>query len=220
MSNHRTTRIAAVLACAASLLFFSWAAPAQTSEERAYGSKIVAEYDLPAEQIAKFAAFQPSTPDKHESAVVNTLLADTEDWSGPAFDAQQSGNPYTIVVTISGNAKTDGPASTLWNAGWEIHHENGDQTALNVLPGLAKTEAKAGETFTVTAAATPTSFKEDRNVSVFLGLVNARNIELRSVHVQVWSGFAQTSFLDVLGPARWLLVGLVMLVLWWFWFRR
>jgi len=93
-------------------------------------------------------------------------------------------------------------------------------TTLNVLPGFAHAEAKAGEAFTVTAAAPPTSFKEDRNVSVFLGLVNARNIELRSVHVQVWSGFAPTSFLDVLGPARWLLVGLVMLVLWWFWFKR
>jgi len=50
--------------------------------------------------------------------------------------------------------------------------------------------------------------------------VNARNIEISSVRVQVWSGMAPTSFLEVLGPARWLLVGVVMLVLWWFWFKR
>lgn len=70
------------------------------------------------------------------------------------------------------------------------------------------------------AAATPISFKEDRRVAVSLGLVNARNIEITGVRVKVWSGLAPTSFLDVLGPARWLLVGVVMLVLWWFWFRR
>jgi len=89
-----------------------------------------------------------------------------------------------------------------------------------VLPGLAKTEAKAGEAFTVTAAATPSSFKEDRKVAVALALVNARNIEISSVRVQVWSGLAPTTFLEALGPARWLLVGVVMLVLWWFWFKR
>ena len=89
-----------------------------------------------------------------------------------------------------------------------------------MLPGLAKTEAKAGEAFTVTAAATPSSFKEDRKVAVALALVNARNIEISSVRVQVWSGLVPTTFLEMLGPARWLLVGVVMLVLWWFWFKR
>jgi len=175
---------------------------------------------LPPEQIAKFAAFEPSGPIPGESAITSTLLAKTEDWTGPAFDGNTSGNPYTIVVTLSGTAKTDGPSATLWNAGWAILSENGNQARLTVLPGLAKTEAKAGEAFTVTAAATPSSFKEDRKVAVALALVNARNIEISSVRVQVWSGMAPTTFLEVLGPARWLLVGVVMLVLWWFWFKR
>ena len=217
MSTHRSFGIAAVLACAVSLS--SFCSVTLAADERAYGKKIVGEYDLPPEQIAKFAAFEPSAPEKHDSTLTNTLLAKTEDWSGPPLDAPTSGNPYTIVVTLSGTAKADGPAATLWNAGWEIRSENGNQTRLTILPGLAKTEAKAGETFSVTAAVTPTSFKEDRNVAASLGLVNARNIEIRSVHVQVWSGMAPTSFLEVLGPARWLLVGVVMLVLW-FWFRR
>ena len=217
MRTHRLFRIAAVLACAASLSSFC---SVTLAGEHAYGKKIVAEYDLPPEQIAKFAAFEPSGPVKGESAISSALLAKTEDWSGPPLSATTSGNPYTIVVTLSGTAKADGPAATLWNAGWAIHSDDGNQTRLTVLPGLAKTEAKAGETFTVTAAAAPTSFKEDRNVAASLGLVNARNIEIRSVHVQVWSGMAPTSFLEMLGPARWLLVGMVMLVLWWSWFKR
>jgi hypothetical protein len=221
MNPPRFPRTAAALSCAA-ILFFSHCALAVSDgpTERAYGKKIVADYQLPVEQIAKFTAFEPSGPVKGESAIISTLTAKTEDWSGPRLDGATSGNPYTIVVTVSGTAKADGPAATLWNAGWAIQSENGDQIRMTVLPGLAKTEAKGGEAFTVTAAATPTSFKEDRAVAVALGLVNARNIEIGSVRVQVWSGMAPTSFLDMLGPARWLLVGVVMLVLWWFWFKR
>jgi hypothetical protein len=152
--------------------------------------------------------------------VTGALLANSADWSGPVLSAPISGNPYTIVVTLSGSAIADGPATTLWKAGWEIGGENGSEARLFVLPGLGKTQARAGEAFSVTAAVTPTSFKEDRDVAVSLGLVNARNIEITGVRVQVWSGMAPTSFLDLLGPARWLLVGVVMLVLWWFWFRR
>lgn len=211
------TRIVAMLSGTLLLVFSTavWCA-----SERAYGKTIIAEYDLPPEQIAKFAAFEPSAPTPHESTLTNTLLAKSEDWSGPSLNAVTSGNPYTIVVTIQGTAKADGPAATLWNAGWAINSENGNQTRLNVLPGLSKTEAKAGESFSVTAAATPTSFKEDRNVGVALSLVNIRNLELKSVHVQVWSGMAPISFLEMLGPARWLLVGVVMVVLWWFWIKR
>src|SRR3954471_15958519 len=88
--------------------------------ERAFGKKVIAEYELPPEQIAKFAAFEPSAPTPGESTLTSTLLAKTEDWTGPAFDGNTSGNPYTIVVTLSGSATTDGPSATLWNAGWAI----------------------------------------------------------------------------------------------------
>jgi hypothetical protein len=210
----------AVWLSGAVLLFLCFSTSALCASERAYGRTIVAEYDLPPEQIAKFAAFEPGAPPKGESAIVGTLLAKTEDWVGPQIDGVTSGNPYTVVVTITATAKADGPAATLWNAGWNIYSENGDQMRMQVLPGLAKTEAKAGETFSVTAPAAPSSFKEDRKVGAALSLVNVRNLELKSVHVQVWSGMAPISFLEVLGPARWVLVGVVMLVLWWFWFKR
>ncbi len=219
MIKSRFAQTAAWLSSAA-LLLLCFSTTARCETERAYGKKMIAEYELPPEQIAKFAAFEPSAPVKGESAITGTLLAKTEDWVGPQIDGVTSGNPYTVVVTITGAAKADGPATTLWNAGWNIYSENGDQMRMTVLPGLAKTEAKAGETFSVTAPAAPSSFKEDRKVGAALSLVNVRNMELKSVRVQVWSGMAPTSFLEVLGPARWLLVGVVMLVLWWFWFKR
>lgn len=218
MTSRKSLQALGAATCLA-MLFLSCSTPVLAGE-RAYGKKIIAEYDLSSEQIAKFVAFEPSGPTKGESAVTATLLAKTEDWTGPPIDGLTSGNPYTIVVTVSGTAKADGPSATLWNAGWAIRSENGDQTRLTILPGLAKTEAKAGETFAVTAPATPSSFKEDRKVAVALGLVNARNIEITGVKVQIWSGMAPVSFLEVLGPARWLLVGVVMLVFWWFWFKR
>ncbi len=218
MRNRWLSRLALAAGCA---IFFSNCsmAIAETANARAFGKRIVAEYDLPEEQIAKFAAFQPSAPLKHESAIANALLAKTEEWSGPVFSAYSADNPYTIVVTLSAVAKEDGAAATLWDAGWALQSENGNQTRLNVLGGLAKSDAKAGEAFTVTAAATPASFKEDRKVGVVLGLVNARNADIKGVHLQVWSGMAPISFLDLLGPARWILPGVVMAALW-YWFKR
>jgi hypothetical protein len=122
-------------------------------------------------------------------------------------------------VTLSAIAKEDGAAATLWNSGWALQSDNGNQMQLNVLGGLAKTEAKAGEAFTVSVATRPVSFKEDRKVGVVLALVNTRNAEIKGVHVQVWSGMAPISLLELLGPARWILPGLVMLALW-YWFKR
>lgn len=199
-------------------------APAQSalaaSPDKKYGKELVAEFAVPSEIIAKYASFQPSEPQKGESAIVNAMLADTVNWIGHQLDAETRKNPYTIVVTVLGTAKVDGDASSLWQYGWEIEHPmNGPEQRLFPLPGIGKSGVKAGDTMMITVAAMPTSFKENRSVRPVLGFVNARNLEINSVRVQVWSGMAGMSWVDILSAFRWALIPMIILGLMW-WFRR
>jgi hypothetical protein len=196
----------------------AWAQPAPAEGPR-FGKRMVAEYELPPETIAQFASLKRTPPDKHESALVNALLTQSVDWKGPILDVRTADNPYTIVVTVNGVPTADGDAATMWTAGWQLTKGDFDDVR-KPLAGLTRPDARGGEKFVVTAAAMPTSFKEDGRMGVVLGLVDARNVTIESVRVQLWSGLPSTTWLEAVGAFRWALVGVVMLVLWWFWFRR
>lgn len=193
-------------------------ASAQLPEKGKYGKTLVAHFRVPPEIVAKYASFTASPPKPGDSPVISAMTADSVDWVSPAFDVKTSGNPHTLVVTMTGSAKADGGAGAVWTAGWKL---DTGVTVQQLLPGLAKPEAKAGEWFMVTGAS-PTTFKEDRSVSVDLGLVRTRNMDIASVQIDVWSGAADVGFLDVIGgwPARLVIFGLVLMVLWRLGFRR
>lgn len=188
-------------------------APQHPSE---YGKKMVAEYDLSSQQIAKFAAFKPSAPNPQESTLINALLADTEDWVGDVLKTDAASNPYTLVVTLTGKARADGDVTTLWQSGWQM--EDGVKK-LQAFPGLSKSGMKAGERLIITKASSPSHFTESKEVSPVLGLMNARNFEFESVKAQLWSGIGVPTKTEKFFSYYWLLAGLVMLVLFW-WFRR
>jgi hypothetical protein len=199
---------AVVLACA------SADSPAKESK---YGKTLVAQYEVPQEVVMKYADFVPSKPDKHESAIVNAMLADTVDWVGRPLNVESSKNPYTVVVTVIGKAKSAGDATSLWQVGWKLE---GGESLMNPLGGLSKSDVKAGERVELTVAARPTSFKEDRSVGVVLGLVNARNFDIDRVNVAIWSGIPGATGLQLFGAYYWVILGAVMIALWWFWMRR
>jgi hypothetical protein len=90
---------------------------------------------------------------------------------------------------------------------------------LSVLPGIAKVGAKAGERLEMTGTS-PTSFKESRKVGVALELVNAKNLNFDSVHVEVWSGVPEPSKLEISYAFRYAIVGLVLGLLFWWWRRN
>jgi hypothetical protein len=185
--------------------------------EEQYGKHLVAQYQIPPETIEKYASFEPSAPLKHESKVHNVLLAKSEEWSAPWLDVKWNANPYVIVVTLAGTAQADGDAVTMWQAGWRLDDR---ETRMWAFPGLTRLGLKAGEPFTVTAVAPPVSFKEDRSVAVALGLVNARNVDIKSVDVAVWSGIPGASWLDYLGAFNYLAVALIFGGLIWYFRRR
>ena len=204
----------AALLAAIALAGASTDSPAKESK---YGKTLIKEYEVPQEVVMKYADFVPSKPDKHESAIVNAMLADTVDWVGGPLNVEQARNPYTVVVTVTGKAKSAGDATSLWQVGWKLE---GGESLMNPLGGLSKSDVKAGERVELSVAARPTSFKEDRAVGVVLGMVNARNFDIDRVHVAIWSGIPGATGLQLFGAYYWVILGAVMIALWWFWMRR
>lgn len=212
--------LAALPICLGSAMFTTSASatdgpPARDSKE--YGQTLVTEYDVSAEIIEKFNSFQPSSPNKGESALMNTLLANTQDWFGPFFHVNASQNPYRVVVTLSGYAKADGDAVTMWQGGWRL---DDGMTRRTVIAGLTKSDVRAGEKLVLTAASSPNSFAKDMEVSPSLGLIKAQNMDIKSVHVQVWSGVASVSPVQAILSMPWFIVAVVFGFLTWRWRRR
>ncbi|GAB3258942.1 hypothetical protein [Chitinimonas naiadis] len=181
-----------------------------------YGKLILAEAEMPQAMLDRFNAFKPSRPNPNESALINSATAETLDWYGHAVGVDAADGPYTVVITLYATAKAAGPATSMWQAGWEL--ENG-QSRRSLVPGLSKADAKAGEKLIITAASQPLRFNSDQQARPVLALVNARNIEINAMRVVVVAGVAASSWRDWFWVLRGLLVVGVMFVLWWFWFR-
>jgi hypothetical protein len=182
-----------------------------------FGKSLTMDVVLPPELLGRYAAFKPSKPDANESTLVNSMLADSVDWTGAPILVTAKDSPFTVVVTITGTARADGDVATMWQAGWKLEDGSTRSTAF---PGLSRNGVKAGERVVMTKAATPTSFKSDRTVMPVLSFVRASNVDIDGVRVQVWSGMGRTSPLQWLMAYRWLLIGVVMLAFALIWLRR
>jgi hypothetical protein len=201
----RTPRVLA--AALAAVLFVGLPLHAAPKEE-AHGKTLVAEHKVPEAVLQKFAAHKTSKPVQGESAVVNAMLADTEDWVAPEMATSSNSNPYTLVIKVTGRAKADGDVTSLWHAGWRF---DDGATRLAPVAGMVAQSAKAGDVVTLVGKA-PISFKEDRTLAPAIGLVKADNLRFDEVTVQVWSGVASSSFKDIFFSFPALFFGIVLLV--------
>lgn len=214
------TRAARAQSITLSLLLLAAAAFALAPVVRAAdppraGKTLLAQHDVPAELIARMASFKPSAPARGESALTQAQIADAIEWTGPPIDTLPARNPYLIAVTVTGKVRADGDVATLWRTGWNLD----DQMRGNVLPGLSRSQMKAGQSFEARAVGQPLSFKEARKVAPIVGLVNASNLDIAAVHVEVWSGLASPGWRDLLFSLQGALVGVAMLGLIWWWRR-
>jgi hypothetical protein len=180
-----------------------------------YGKRMEFEVMLTAEEVARFANWIPPEENSKQISPQAALLASTKDWTGDEFNVGSGSGPYTIVVTLTGKAKEAGDVVTLWNSGWYVK----DSTRTTPLPGLSRDGLKAGERVVMTKASQPIRFKEAGANRPVLELVNARNFEFESIKVQVWSGIGENSWHDIFLSFRWVLLGVVFLLLRW-WARR
>lgn len=178
------------LLLAAMGLFVAATTPAQGREPRAFGKRLVAQYQLPPDAIARYAAMAAGTAQK----VVRreeSMFADQLPWIGPRQRAGVGHNPYTLVFTVSGVAKATGEVFAHWQAGWEIQESPvASRELLMQVPQVARTGVAAGQAITLTAHSTRLSFRGERSVAPMLGLVQTRNLDINDVQVQVWSGDA------------------------------
>jgi len=181
-----------------------------------FGKQVVAEFELPQAMLDRFNNFKPSRPVPGESLLINSLMADTLDWTGKPVGVTSGEGPYTLVITLYATAKGPGDASSLWQAGWELANEQGHR---GLVPGLSHADAKAGEKLIITAATSPLRFKSDQMARPVLGLAKVRNMEINAIRVSVVSGVAASSWSEWYRVWASGLVVLFMLVLWWFWFR-
>jgi hypothetical protein len=172
-----------------------------------FGQTKLAEFTIDEETINKMQKLKPSKPEPGQLAIVNALLADSVDWYGETLELSNQKNPYTIVLTMTGETIADGDVVSMWTAGWR---DSEGLTKANPVPGLSKLGLKAGEPFSITAAATSNSVTTNSNLTPMVGMSKLENINLTKVTVQVWSGIPEASGVQIFSAMNILLLGIAM----------
>ena len=173
--------VRAALIVAAALAFFH-AMPAASKPPRAHGREMVAQYQLPADAVARYALRDVASSEPADSFV------DTA-WLGPLQAAGAGRNPYTLVLSVNGVAKAAGEVRTQWQAGWEVRESPlATREVLMTLGSVSERAVAAGAPVALTVVGAPLTFRGERQVAPLLHLVSARNLDISDVQVQVWSG--------------------------------
>jgi len=198
------------LVLASLLAFVALEAAAQLpTKPGKYGKTLIADVVLPPSQLDKMAAFLDTLRASNHGAQNSVAFGETVDWIGEPLTGTPAASPYTIVVQADVTAGQAGNVTTTWKTGWRM--DNG-QSRETLLTGLVETDAKPGQRLTLTGVSSASRFDRDKSVTPVVSFVDAHNATLRRVQVQVWSGMPSASFLDYFGAFRFLLLGVVMLV--------
>jgi hypothetical protein len=208
----------AALIAAAALVLFK-ALPAAGNEPRAWGRELVIQHELPVDAVLRYAAL--TDPSRRSDGAPERWNVGSM-WVGPPQGAGIGRNPYTLVLTVSGKARTAGDVRTHWQAGWEVRETpNATRELLMPVAALSSGSVSAGAPVTLTAAGGPVSFRGERHVAPMVNLVSASNLEIGAVTLQVWSGsppaaWSQWPVARAGTPAA----ALLLAAGGWFWWRR
>ncbi|MDP5239755.1 hypothetical protein Q9Q94_09445 [Uliginosibacterium sp. 31-16] len=186
-----------------------------------FGKRLVASFEIPADEIDAIRQAKTSRRAPNTSALESAFGNEVLEWAGTEQYFMMIDNPYTLVVRLSGKARRDGNAASMWLGGFAFVDGKGEEkSVLNPVTGLSQPDARGGESFTLVSSAKPVSVAENRRMTPVLTLNRIDNMEVESVSVEIWSGMAETSFTKTFLGAPWMFGGLFMLGLWWFWFKR
>jgi hypothetical protein len=211
--------VRAALIVAAVVAFF-YAMPAASGQPRAHGRELIAQYQLPAEAVARYAALATGAS-RAETASERATSADNAMWVGPTQQAGVGRNPYTLVLTVNGVARAAGDIRAQWQAGWEVHESPLATREVLMSLGGAMRAATAGAPVTLTAISAPLTFRGQRQVAPLLNLVDANNLDISDVHLQVWSGSAPLVAWPAFAAPRPALLGAgALCLLLWFFLKR
>ena len=217
----RFVTTAAIVLIVLPMLTFASAAFAAES----WGRTLVSTHTVPRDEIAKFNEFRMKARDPNQSTLENILSQDSVAWSAPPLDVVQKNNPYRIVVRVE--AEVTGPdATSLFLAGWTRLDKYGDPdgpTAMGTVAGLGGPGEAAGggaPRLVKAAAAGPVSFKADGKVVPSIELSRKQGLRFERVEVEIWSGLPEATWRELFFGWQSALIGLVMLALWFLWFRK
>lgn len=209
--------VRAALMVAAVVAFF-YAVPAASSQPPVHGRELVAQFQLPSETVARYAALAAAAS-RGEAPKERTAAPDNAMWVGPLQQVGAGRNPYKLVMTVRGVARNAGDVRAHWQAGWEVR-ESPQATREVLMPAGAQLsgETAAGAPVTLTAVSAPLTFRGERQVSPMLNLLHASNLDIEDVELQVWSGSAPLMIWPMLSAPRPALLGLgtLCLLLWFF----
>lgn len=200
---HKNKRFLMSLPVAALMLLMAFAGAGQAKNEATvYGKTLLRAYDLPVEAVAQYnlEALQSQAPGSK-----NNNNVQIKDWAGDEISAPSAGNPYRMVIKVSGTAIRDGDVGTRWNAFWT--DVGGSMTI------MGQPNAKAGDVIQLEGASAPLSFKADRQVMPSLSLAGANNIRMDRIQVEVWSGVGKSSLVSIILAWSPLWTGLIFLSL-------
>jgi hypothetical protein len=178
------------------------------------GRELVAEHELPAEQVARYRA----QADTAAAPAAPRAWTEPHPWLGPRQAAGNGRNPYTLVLRVGGVATAAGDVRTHWHAGWDVQESpSASRELLLPVAALSSGSVRAGTPLTLTATGTPVSFRGERSAAPMLSLVTAQNFEIQSVRMAVWSGPAPWLSIVPLTMAHGVCLALALLsaLAWW-----
>lgn len=171
----------------------------QQTQDSVYGKTLLKSYKLPDEAIAGYneALAKRGQPGK------DSLFALSKDWQGEEFTPAADSNPYRMVIKVNGKALANGTVSTRWQPMWN------NRGAL--MGSLTLKDAKAGDPVKLEGVSPPVSFKSLQPTVPVLEFMDASNIQISGVTVEVWSGLGKNTWFENMYAWSALLVPLIFL---------
>jgi len=188
-----------------------------------FGREIVLSKSFSLADVARFNEFVPEAP-KPGGTALDVLASQTVDWkSASPVRVNRAGSPYALAIRVNGEVTGDQGAVTLWLGGFELKEKPGRPPSIvKPIAGLnaPKGGTKGDGRFERAGSAGPVTFLEEEEIVPVVSLQRRAGLKIESVDVEVWSGPPSTGWVRLLFAWQTVLVGLVMLALWWFWFRK
>lgn len=155
-----------------------------TTQATVYGNTLVKSYQLSDEAVT---AYNEALA-KSKMLGAKSLFELARDWQGEEFSPAADSNPYRMAIRINGNALANGEVSTRWQPMWS------NQGPL--MGSLSQKEAKAGEPVRLEGASAPVHFKSLQPKAPVLQFMDAKNIRISSITVDVWSGVGKNTWFE------------------------
>jgi len=216
MSRRRTLLRACAIAIVAAVALVSCS---KRDAPEKFGREIVLSKSFSLADVARFNEFVPEAP-RPGGTALDVLASQTVDWkSASPVRVNRAGSPYAVAIRVNGQVTGDNGAVTLWLGGFELNEKPGRPPSI-VKPIAGLNAPKGDAHFERGGTAGPVTFLEEEEVVPVVALQRRAGLKIESVDVEVWSGPPSTGWVRLLFAWQTVLVGLVMLALWWFWFRK